>query len=397
MSNLNLDGETFAERVDAMLIGTKLGGEKEMQHRMELFRRQFELPIRENARKSWKIQNKIREENGVPPKPFDFEVGKEQKVAIDLVTGLAICNAYKDPHNIAEAKYLFDYIQNKPVNYLTHRLDIELNLLDEEHKKIVSPLFDSFKNAENPDNCKLEALFLLRPEMKKEEERREIEAMYPEKGNYFYHVNIPVESGYYWGDGWVDRDKRLAFKEETSHILPIKGWKFVQGENGHADELVRGRSYVYIHPMSFSVFGRKKESEELIEHFQRIQPKSFKVGRVDMYPVYEIQDMTYREVYDAYKAKEKEIRTDILDSLDGKKGFYSISEEVYKKHRISNSAEGNMIGFSSGEIGCMFVKDVINDMINNKVLTTGKKYELKKVKRKIVVDKKEQRTNTLNK
>ena len=52
-----------------------------------------------------------------------------------------------------------------------------------------------------------------------------------------------------------------------------------------------------------------------------------------------------------------------------------------------------MIGMSSGEIGYMFVEDVLKDMVKNKVLEIGKKMELKKVKKRIVLDKNEEKSN----
>ena len=392
--SLNLLGSTYTERVDEMLCGTMLGGEKEMAYRAKHFKESLVLPLKNKARELWKYENIIREQNNVPKVPFDYQLPKDQENAADLITGLSICQALKDPYNIAGAKYMYQYIESMPSSYLKKRLDVELNLLDDEHKKLVAPYFEGYKNSEYPEGSKLEALFLLRDEMVKEGERRNATSMYSNEGNYYYYPNIPITSNYQWGNGWMNSDDRLEFKSEVKRILPVGGWKYVASEDsGHADELVCGKSYAYIHPMSLSVFGRKEEVDELLNHIQQLTPKNFKFGSVDMYPPRVVKDMTYREVYEAYKGQEKDIRIDILSSIDGKKGTYSIADEVYKRHRIVNAAESNMIGMSSGEIGYMFVEDVLKDMVKNKVLEIGKKMELKKVKKRIVLDKNEEKSN----
>ena len=391
--SLNLNEPVFWERVDMMLCGVNdLDGTSGAVHRVHIFENNLEEKIRTNRKEEWKRTHSKNER-------FYYEITEEDKTAIGLITAVTISESLKDPYKKIEAKDIYKIIGGE--YDLVSMLDERLENMPVHYRDDLKNLFLTDYDEESLIAGSQEAKYLLLNEIHREKDREVYENIHPvdKSEDYVYMPNIPLSSQYKWGEGWGDRYmEMMEFKDEAKELLPFKDWRYAENNRtfGGCDELVCGKSYVYIHPMSLSVYAKESQLPELIKHFQDIKPNTFKVGNPHMYEPKYVKDMTAREVYDTYKKMEDDFRKDVLDMVDGKKGRYDISEKVYNKHRIINSAEENFIGWNSGEIGCKFALNLVDKMIEEKVLEVDAKHRIKFKKRKIEHNK-ESKTNTKTK
>ena len=62
----------FWENVDALLVGTNLGGEYHVNHRIEIFKKRLFEEDERIAFQKHKLENQRRVENNEPRKAFEF-------------------------------------------------------------------------------------------------------------------------------------------------------------------------------------------------------------------------------------------------------------------------------------------------------------------------------------
>ena len=247
---------------------------------------------------------------------------------------------------------------------------------------------DKFVNCDLMDLMKIcnEATAIMEKENIKEKKR--LEESYQEECGDFYRLHIQIASGYQWGEGWMGREsEKEAFEAEIEKILPYGKWELEKGDNsGKSDCLVNGRSEVYLHPMCFTIFAKKKELETFAYHLQTISPNTFKVGKINLKEASIIKDMTHYEVFEMYKKQEKIIRRLLTENVKKYPHPYDLAEKVYDKIRVKNTADNNYSIFHSDEIGWKYTDDLVKQLVKEKVLKENNKGYLSLNTKQIVIE-----------
>ena len=378
----------FWEKVDALLVGTNLGGEYHVNHRIEIFKEKFFEEDERIAFQKHKLENQRRVKNGEPRKAFDFTLTDLQKDAVDLITVMAVLKAEEASHAKVFAAELLEDIKSKSPDELQKEILDTASKIDKDIYKSVSSMIGKICEYDVMEFYKVckEADKILGKEDMREQERLVEESL--EQGGSFYYLHVPVTSGYQWGEGWRgNEDKMVSFDEESERILPVGKWKFKKSlDSGRSDLLVNGRNEVYLHPMDFTVFAKAQPMEEILSHFATLSSDSFKIGKIDIERVDEVKDMTHREVYDMYKNMEHAIRKSILAHLKKHPYRYDLAEKVYDIFRVENTADNNYTIHHSNEIGWMFTEDLVKQMVKEKVLVEDNKGKLSLNRKEISVE-----------
>ena len=371
----------FWERVDAMLLGTNLGGEYYVNRRLEIFKKQLFKEEEDMALQKYIRENKMRVLTGKPRTAFEFKLTDLQKDAVDLIATISAIYADTTPDFRVFASEVKNEVEKTKPDKLQARIVKDASDLSEGTFKLISPMIEKIGNYNVMDFQKVcdEAYRIM-----VREEAREEKSWVEEVGD-FYQLRVPVSSSYTWGTGWKENDVRDEFEKETEKLLPVGDWKFKKSTEG-CNRLINGRNEVYIHPMEFVVFAKERPLKQFLSHLKTISADTFEVQKFDIKEASVVKDASHREIYNEYKKMEKAIRTQILQNLKRYPYRYELAEKTYDKFRIENIADNNYTIHHSTEIGWMFTEDLVKKMVKEKVLNEDKKGRLSLNCKEIVVE-----------
>lgn len=202
-----------------------------------------------------------------------------------------------------------------------------------------------------------------------------------EYSNVFFEINA---LGYRYPSYNFAEGEKKAFYDDVRSALEPLGWHMENGSKSwNCDTIVNGKSYLYLHPQSFSGDVLKNHIKEIAEALQN--HKTFSLKWVNLYEtVYDIPDNEYEEYLNS---KDDEIRRSLFEKCKTTRTtkFYYASEVCL---RIADRFQLKRIGIGNRQtvahirkiMDCMIAEGLLigADRDGGKLVRSPNKTEQKK-------------------
>ena len=168
----------------------------------------------------------------------------------------------------------------------------------------------------------------------------------------YSRVTITTETAYQNGRGWTGYEA-MQYENEVYPALRNAGFTIEKPDDDFGCPHLKIKEFgnkfdLYMHPESFTGYGKAEDIEKVIEVLKTCTKS---IGKVELYysePVYDLNDYQYN---DFLVSHSKEIVACIQEAMDkGIKNFGDIGFEFARNCRLNRVGDGSGISFSDTDV-----------------------------------------------